>query len=232
MKTNHTSNAKRNVIGLILVILGLLLLLNNFKILNPKVGDIFLSWPMVLVAIGIVSLVGKNYSSAFIFIFIGCFFLAPRIFDIDIKYRQLLWPLIIIFSGLAILFQQWSSKYKNIGNNKIYSDFIDEFNIFSSKHHSHNSQIFKGGRISCVLAGTTVDFSGAELYDITTILHITSFIGSVKLLIPSNWMIKNDLTNVLGGISLQNKASISYADDKKLVITGSAVLGSIEIVYV
>jgi hypothetical protein len=73
MKTN-SSNAKRVVTGILFVIFGILLLLRNFYLLPPKIEDIFLSWPMLLIAVGLVSLAGRNYTAASIIIFTGCFF--------------------------------------------------------------------------------------------------------------------------------------------------------------
>ena len=72
MKIN-SSNAKRVVTGILFVIFGLLLLLSNFYLLSPRFEEIFLSWPMLLIAIGLVSLAGRNYTAASIIIFTGCF---------------------------------------------------------------------------------------------------------------------------------------------------------------
>ncbi|HOG18886.1 MAG TPA: DUF5668 domain-containing protein [Salinivirgaceae bacterium] len=230
MKTN-SSNAKRIVTGLLFIIFGLLLLVRNFDLLPPKVDDIFLSWPMLLIAIGLVSLSGKNYTAASIIIFTGCFFLVPRIIDIEVKLRQF-WPIIIIFIGFAILLQQCKVRNKKGDKTIAFSDYIDEFIILSSKNYTHQSQIFKGGKISSILASTNVDFKGIKLDDSVTTLDISSILGSVKLFVPIDWTIKNDLSNVLGGILIKNKESNPNSEEKILVITGRVVLGNVEVVYV
>ncbi|MGI6479438.1 MAG: LiaF transmembrane domain-containing protein [Salinivirgaceae bacterium] len=229
MKTN-SSNAKRVVTGILFVIFGILLLLRNFYLLPPKIEDIFLSWPMLLIAVGLVSLAGRNYTAASIIIFTGCFFLVPRIIDIEVKLKQF-WPIIIIFTGLAIL-SQWRSKNKKGDKTLAFSDYIDEFNILSSKNYTHQSPTFKGGRISSILAGVNVDFKGVKLDNTITTLDVTSILGSVKLFVPTGWTIKNDLSNVLGGILIKNKDANTDREENVLVITGRVVLGNVEVVYV
>ncbi|HPW65778.1 MAG TPA: DUF5668 domain-containing protein [Salinivirgaceae bacterium] len=230
MKIN-SSNAKRVVTGILFVIFGLLLLLSNFYLLSPRFEEIFLSWPMLLIAIGLVSLAGRNYTAASIIIFTGCFFLVPRIVDLEVKLKQL-WPIIIIFTGLVILSQQWRAKNRNIGKIKSFSDYIDEFIILSSKNYTHQSQVFKGGRISSILAGVNVDLRGVKLDDPATTLDITSILGSVKLFVPTDWTVKNDLSNVLGGVLIKNKDTNPNSEEKILVIAGRVVMGNVEVVYV
>ena len=230
MKTN-SSNAKRVVTGILFVIFGLLLLLRNFHLLPPKAEVILISWPMLLIAIGLVSLAGKNYTAASILIFTGCFFLVPRIIDIEVRLRQF-WPIIIIFTGFAILSQQWRVRNKKGDKTISFSDYVDEFNILSSKNYTHQSDIFKGGRISSVLAGVNVDFKGVKIDEPITTLDITSILGSVKLFVPNDWTVKNDLSNVLGGILIKNKDTAPESEEKTLIITGRVILGSVEVVYI
>jgi hypothetical protein len=50
--------------------------------------------------------------------------------------------------------------------------------------------------------------------------------------VPTGWTIKNDLSNVLGGILIKNKDANTDREENVLVITGRVVLGNVEVVYV
>ncbi len=233
MDLESTSNAKRNMTGLLFVAFGALLLLNNFNMLAPKIEDVFLSWPMILIAIGLISLAGKNYTSAAIFFVIGGFFILPKVFDIDIRFNQLFWPVIIILIGFGILAHHWSSKKKYVIDEKILgNDQIDEFNLFGGGNRIFQGREFKGGRITNVFGGSDIDFSGVELGEGTNVLDLTCIFGGAKLLIPSNWCVKNDIVSILGGVSEKNKGPKTDASGKTLVITGKVVFGGAEIVRV
>jgi predicted membrane protein len=233
MDIESTSNAKRNMTGLLFVAFGALLLLNNFNMLPPKIEYIFLSWPMIFVAIGLISLAGKNFTSAAIFFVVGGFFILPRVINFDIRFNQLFWPVIIILVGFSILAHRWNSKKKYVIDEKILgNDQIDEFNLFGGGNRIFQGRVFKGGRITNIFGGSDIDFAGVELGEGTNVLDLTCVFGGAKLIIPSDWCIKNDVVSILGGVSEKTKGPKSENNGKTLIITGKVVFGGAEIVRV
>ena len=49
---------------------------------------------------------------------------------------------------------------------------------------------------------------------------------------PTDWTVKNDLSNVLGGVLIKNKDTNPNSEEKILVIAGRVVMGNVEVVYV
>ena len=232
MTNDSNSNAKRNMTGLLFVAFGALLLMNNFDMLPYLVEDLFLSWPMILIGIGLVSLAGKNYSTAIIFFLLGGFFILPKFIDIPISFNQLFWPVVIIMIGFAILAQRWKSNHNEVDTTTILSEQIDEFNMFGGGKRIFQNQIFKGGKITNIFGGSEIDFKGVELAEGTHYLDLTCIFGGSKLFIPSDWVIKNDVISILGGFNDKSNGSKSGNSSKMLVITGKVVFGGAEIIRV
>ncbi|PLX24402.1 MAG: hypothetical protein C0599_02215, partial [Salinivirgaceae bacterium] len=105
----NTGGAKRLMTGAILLAAGGLLLLSNFNLLGWYLEDIIFSWQMLLIAIGFISLAGRNYTGAIILFSIGGFFLIPDIFgNLDINFLKLFWPIVIIIIGLTLIIRRKS----------------------------------------------------------------------------------------------------------------------------
>jgi hypothetical protein len=96
----HSSNAKAAA-GFVFILAGALLLADNFGLHLPSW---LLSWPMLLIAIGLVNGLKHNFKkpAAFILLFIGSVFLADRLLpgkDLD----NLIVPGIIVLIGVHLL---------------------------------------------------------------------------------------------------------------------------------
>ncbi|HEY4194935.1 MAG TPA: DUF5668 domain-containing protein [Mucilaginibacter sp.] len=92
----------RTTVGAIILIIGTLLLIDQFNL--AFIPDWLFSWPMILVAVGIYSGVKHNFqkSFAFIMIFLGIAFLfTENIDDAD----RVVWPAMIIAAGSWMVFK-------------------------------------------------------------------------------------------------------------------------------
>ncbi len=99
---NIQQHKGRTTVGAIILIIGTLLLIDQFNL--AFIPDWIFSWPMILVAVGIYSGVKHNFqkSFAFIMIFLGVAFLfTENINDAD----RVVWPVIIIAAGSWMVFR-------------------------------------------------------------------------------------------------------------------------------
>jgi hypothetical protein len=61
-------------------------------------------------------------------------------------------------------------------------------------------------------------------------LEVNNIFGGTKLIVPSNWDIKNEVTAVFGGIEDKRNIAAGIVDPGKiLVLNGTCVFGGIEI---
>lgn len=98
---NKSSDSGRTLIGLIIILIGGLLLLDNL-IPAIYIGWLF-QWPMLLIIIGAVigAKSGFENRSSYILIGIGIFFLLSR--SLNFSIGPFIWPLILIFLGFFLI---------------------------------------------------------------------------------------------------------------------------------
>lgn len=224
----------RAVLGVLLIIIGVILVGVNLDWIPFSIQNWILTWQMLLIAIGLVLVASKeNKGPGLVLIFIGLFFLAVKHFDEYYYLHRLFWPSLIIFIGLLFLFRgrrpgHWREK-SEISD----SDMLDEIALFGGGNKLVTSKNFKGGRITAIFGGSTIDFSQAQLANGINLIDIVSIFGGAKLIVPRDWDIVLEVTAVFGGFSDKRIVDPHIVHDptKKLVIKGIAVFGGGEINY-
>ena len=108
---------KRNIgisiLGILVIIAGGLLILDNFGLSDLPWKHYLLSWKTILVVIGLALLVsGKNYVGGIILITLGTVFWLPEFLDYQIALKQILWPSLLIAVGAIVLFRP-KSKHRD-----------------------------------------------------------------------------------------------------------------------
>ena len=78
----RVSENKRVYLGVFLIAIGGLWILERLDLIPDIWEDIFISWQMLLIGIGVFSLIGGNKTTGTILIIIGGFFLIDDIFSI------------------------------------------------------------------------------------------------------------------------------------------------------
>jgi len=115
-------------------------------------------------------------------------------------------------------------------NSKSFSseDYIDATTVLGGIHKNILSKNFKGGDITIFMGGAEINLSQADIQG-TAALDITQIMGGTKIIVPSNWEIRSQLTSVFGNIE-DKRQNIGVTDPQKvLIIDGTSVFGGIEI---
>lgn len=233
--------------GIVLVAFGVLFLLREA---NVYVADWILSWKMVLIAIGIITLVRHKFRKMFgyVLIILGTLFLLRDWYPhlINLKF---IWPLLIIFFGLVIIFKPHKPhRFKKRDFEKCRKhrfhfgdlenlegiskdDFIDSVSFFSGIKKNVVSKQFRGGDIVTIFGGSELNLLQAD-FEEKAIVDITCLFGGMTLTIPPSWQVKSELTSVFGGIedkTVRNATPDAETGDKVLVLRGTCFFGGIEI---
>ncbi len=107
-------------------------------------------------------------------------------------------------------------------------DYIDATTVLGGIHKNILSKNFKGGDITIFMGGAEINLSQADIQG-TAALDITQIMGGTKIIVPSNWEIRSQLTSVFGNIE-DKRQNIGVTDSQKvLIIDGTSVFGGIEI---
>lgn len=240
--------------GLFLVIAGLLLL--AYKMGAPIPGWIF-TWPVLLIAIGLIIGLKSNFHNpgSFIMILIGSIFLIDQQIP-GIDFHNYIAPIILIGIGLLFIlrprhhgcgrrYRRWdrmnppfssvpespdSENFKKKDDSTLTGseEYIDVVAVFGGIKKNIQSKDFKGGEIVSVMGGAEINFMQADIQH-PIVLEVDTVFGGTKLIIPSNWDVKNEIAVIFGAVEdKRNFNNIIPDTNKRIVLKGSCVFGGIE----
>lgn len=250
---NSNNYPRKNNLGwaIILIVIGSIFLLYNLEVIPYSLKSVIISWPMLLLAIGIWQLTQHKSTSGITLVIIGGFFLIPRLgvflpmFNYHIN-MSIVWPLLLIIIGVSILlknsqsktraYKRWNKINREGGNEELgVTDFIDKSVLFSSSTEIVLSNALIGGEISTVMGETILDLRKAKLKNNKALLNISTIFGSCIIYAPSYWNIQVNSQNILGSFSdkrynFNDQPPLLDGEERPvLIITGSTIFASGEI---
>jgi len=110
-------------------------------------------------------------------------------------------------------------------------DYLNEVAIFGGVKRQVFTKDFKGGRVSAVFGGAELNFVNADIRG-RTVLELNNIFGGTKLVIPSSWAVKQEISAIFGGIEdrrQQVPGTPGTDPEKILVIRGTCLFGGLEI---
>ena len=79
------------------------------------------------------------------------------------------------------------------------------------------------------MGGTEINLMKADIQQ-PILLEVNNVFGGAKLIVPSNWDVKNEVTAVFGGIEDKRTINTGIPDPEKIIVLkGTCVFGGIEI---
>jgi predicted membrane protein len=226
----HRGSDSRVFLGILFVFIGGLLILENFDFFSYDLSHILISWPMLLIVMGVYNLSRKAGSAGIIMIGIGTYFLLPRIFDLPDHFLRNFWPAILIVVGLVFIFQ-WNRRPNfPFDTNVDKNDVLDETAIFGGRNMSLVSEQFKGGKITSIFGGSKINLLYCKPVD-GCVIDVATIFGGTKIIVPENWNVKTEVVSIFGGFEdKRGNSVISRVDQSKIVvIKGVAIFGGGEI---
>jgi hypothetical protein len=87
---------------------------------------------------------------------------------------------------------------------------------------------FKGGRAMAVMGGCEIDLRRASMPEGQEVM-VDVFVmwGGIEIKVPEDWVVVNHGTAILGGF--ENKTRPLPGAAKRLVVTGTAIMGGVEV---
>lgn len=251
-----TDNIKpRAIIGLGLIVFALMMLFDNMGL--HFIGKIFGNWPVGMIIIGGALLYGPfkihnkskaNSNLPYFLIGFGIFFFLGQHHFFNLNFGSLIGPAILLAIGVHILrpsSKRWKRKI-NI-NNEVevnntenlsandYSDdddnSVDVFNILGGSEFSTQSQNLTGGNVICILGGADIDVRDADMNGDVMEINIIALMGGADIKVPPHWQVSVKVIPFLGGVSNKTTclADKLQVPKKRLIITGLALMGGIEV---
>jgi predicted membrane protein len=223
------SDEKRDrgpVIGaVVFIVVGTVLLLERTGILPEGFGLHF--WPMIFIVIGIVKIAyaGGRPTGA-VLIALGILLQLKEVGIIRWDFWQM-WPVLIIFAGVAMLWQAMAKPGPAVSTDPQF----DAFYVFGGGDRQVNTKNFKGGRLFAIFGGYKVDLSRADFDGSQAVLEANVIFGGGEIRVPESWEVSVQGVGIFGAI--EDKTRYFQADrslpSKTLVVKGVAMFGAIEV---
>ena len=230
----HRNPYKRYIAGAFFMVIGLVLLLNNFHLLPFELPAYVFTWKMLLIVIGAFMLANLKIFPAAILMGIGLYFLIPDISGVEANTLKMLWPALLILAGLGIVVRGFNRHRCEKKNSYVKTEdlpFMTSTVIFGGEKKKLSSHDFEGARLSAIFGGIELDLTNCTLKNEKTYIDVTAVCGGIELIVPKDWNIKTDVVPIMGGIDDRINdipgANINLA--MEVIIRGEVVMGGIEI---
>lgn len=246
MKTNQdaftvfSKMSSRIITAVAFIAAGVIMTGHNAGMISNYWYNIFISWQMLLIVIGVMQLFVRRFLSAVLLIIIGGFFLLPIIGDFNASFFQLSWPNILILIGAIILLRLFKPSKKGVlhclytedsfGDSSSENGFVKINDVFSSSKLIVLDPIFKGAQIRCSFAGTILDLRRTKLEARETYIDIDCDFGGIDIHLPENWKIQTQLNTFAGSCDDKRFTDMAALDtEHTLFIRGKLSFGGIEL---
>lgn len=230
MENNTNRASSQVVLGLLVVGMGVLFLLDNLDILNFRHAIGF--WPLVFIVAGCAALFGNgprsgNYMGG-VLIAIGVLMILGRLGFFYVSWGTV-WPLAMIALGGLVL-------YRSLGPGRVArpasaagaspDNVVDIVAVLGGFERRVSSQDFRGGEITAVMGGCALDLREASIVK-EAVINVFTVWGGINIRVPPDWTVVLNGTPLMGGFS--EKTATPPDGSKRLVITGYAIMGGVEV---
>ncbi|HAT33995.1 MAG TPA: hypothetical protein DCW29_25065 [Janthinobacterium sp.] len=220
-------------LGVIVIGLGLLFLLDNLGFLDIRYSFHF--WPTVLIIFGALKIAQSRTPTGYL-IGVGLLLLGVLL---TLKHMGLiylgwsaLWPLLIIFIGLSVVFKSLTGRRllergpASVSLEKGEDDsIIDVTAILGGYKRRVTTDDFRGGEITAMMGGCELDLRQSKIRG-EAVLTVFAVCGGITLKVPPDWTVILQGTPILGGF--EEKTIAPPDASKRLIIRGYAIMGGLE----
>ena len=235
------------LLGALILGAGVVLLLDQQGILSAdRVFNYF--WPAVLIAAGIVTLVGCRGRGGrglwgFIMLGWGILLLLSNLGIGHFRFESV-WPLAVIGIGIAMIYQAMSGRgscadgtarpqwmdYVNPWSRSGSDDSdLNHVAIFGGFNKRSTTKTFRGGKLIALCGGFQIDLRKADMEADTAVIEAVAIMGGGEIKVPEHWQVSMDGIGIFGGYSDESSQQqpAPGVTPKKLIVKGVAVLGGV-----
>ncbi|MET0552737.1 MAG: LiaF domain-containing protein [Vicinamibacteria bacterium] len=216
----------RLFLGLAVMLFGLALALDNFGLFRLRFLVDF--WPVVVIAIGATRLARSarrgGPPDGLVMTCVGVLLLLMTL-DV-LRFKQAFALFLFALGGAMVLRAVRRGPGNETGT--VGTERLDAFALLGGVQRVSRSADFRGGNASATLGGCEIDLRQASILDgETAVLDAMTFMGGVEVRVPEDWTVETRGIAVLG--AFEDKTRRPLDDRKKLVVTGFAVMGGVEV---
>ncbi len=231
MRHRHSAQ-QRLVFGMVLAFLGVVFLLDNFHVFDARAVLSF--WPVMLIALGGLRMAQAHRPTGqvvgLILVLVGVMWTLSNMGIVSLRWRDW-WPLLMIAAGGLVIFrgqsqQDGQSNADGSVSETVQDNRLDMTAVMSGTQAKIDTQDFRGGDLTIVMAGVELDFRNASIASEAT-LNVLVAMGGLDIKVPADWSVMVKGIPLLGGI--EDKSVPPANPIKRLHISGVVMMGGIQI---
>lgn len=233
----------RIVLIVYVIFLAVVYVLVRKDIAGETLKNIAFSWQLLLLALGLAKLFTRPRTMGIILTFLGAFTMLPLFTDIfpglaDFVSNRSFWIAVPVFVGIVLLISE-ILRYRKAKA----SATSPEVPVATGLSHDGNFHLktsfgsdtcvveggeMSGGDISVCFGSADVNLGRCVLSEGLSVLTVKITMGSLKIVVPSDWYVEVESSSVMGGVQDVRKSK-SSDPSKTLLIRAEVSLGSIEL---
>jgi predicted membrane protein len=219
--------------GLLIITIGIGLFLRSLNVFPTEVEDVIFRWPMLLILAGIYHFLCPGHRfSGFILLSLGVLFTLPQIAGFPLSFHQFFWPAFLILLGIGIITKHRNGKFGHFHQfeeMKMDENFIVDTNVFGGSQKIITTKQLKGGKLTSIFGGSEINLTQTELGSERVIFDLLYVFGGSSFIIPADWTIHIEVTNVFGGFSQKQIRPAVENPAKQVFFRGVIIFGGGEI---
>jgi predicted membrane protein len=217
------------ILGLAVMLLGLLLVLDNFGLLQARLVGRF--WPLLLVGTGVLrlyySLQAKAPPAGLALIAIGTGML---LINLGIVSSRQALAVFLLAAGAVMAWRAIGRRAPDDAQVPMVLDparHLDLFAFMSYISRSVGDADFRGGHVTAFMGACEIDLRGARIEGGEAIVNIFAFWGGVEIRVPSDWVVESRGMAVLG--AFEDRSHRADDQRQKLIVSGMVIMGGVEV---
>lgn len=243
METLPKKTDSRLWIGFLLIVLGGLLLLDSFDVIDFSLRHYLVSWKTLLIFIGLVIVASRNDpTTGYALIALGVLFWIPEFFDYSIRLSTVFWPGVLIILGFILLSRNGKKRQtthsihddnffnlnQQSGFTETSQEYIEDTAIFGGGTTHFTSSNFKGGKITAIFGGSDLYMKDAQPSPEGCVIDVLIIFGGGNLIVPDDWFVKSEMVSIFGGFS-DKRLPAKINPEKTLILKGFVLFGGLEL---
>lgn len=228
---------RRIFVGVAFLIIGVLLTVDNLNIFRIDLPYYLFQWHSILIIVGVFMLTKREKAGFGItLMIIGGIFLLDDMAEYyywNFGFSDIfdLWPLALVGVGLSLILKRNNDSQREKKSFENELDYVDELAVFSGAERVVTSKEFKGGKLTSIFGGTSLNLLNSDLAWGTNVLDVFVLFGGCDIRVPADMNVKVKVTAIFGGFSDERKVinENEANDGKDLVIKGLVLFGGGEV---
>lgn len=216
------------VLGIGVVLVGIVLTLDQFHLVRAE--NILSYWPVLLIAVGLAKIRIFRFWESFFgsaLVVVGTLYLLDTLDLLTFSIGKL-WPVVLVIIGGRIAagaLHRWP------GPNVTNAASVSGIAVFGGFHRRLSSTEFKDGQLTAFCGGFDIDLRDADIAGEEAVIDVFAMCGGGVIRVPMTWNVIVKVLPLFGGTDdkTSHAAPQPGVTQKRLVVTGTALMGGLEI---